>query len=341
MSSKVQAERFEEDPEEELASRPRQHLGVMRRPVPISKLQRQTKSRLSASVKRFKSNILAAFEGSGVLEFAYQDALERQRKRVDPRWKAPVGVGGTPLGPDARREIQRFFNANGVDFMSSLSISAVKDWELELEAILYEQGVEAYNIGGQAARATLGVRGGFNLRNPFIVQTLRDRANMLAGGIADSEFERLKTVFAEGFYLRGENPLTVARTMEQEFNFLSRDRANLVARTEAVVITGGAQQQCYQASGVEFKRWLTTLDGRERESHFEAHGQLVPINEPFIVGDEELQFPGDPDGDIKEIANCRCSHIAVVSAEQVFSDANVWAGDVDPDQFSRERLQAA
>lgn len=334
----VPAEEFQEGkpPEEELPKHPR-GLGVVRRPVPIETLQRSTKAKIAATVQEFRKRAMEILTSSGALEFAAEDAKDETTKRR----KGPVGVGGTPLGPDRQREIRSFFNANGVDFMSRLMVLAVNDWELSLQGVLFTQALTAFNVGGNGARATLGIRGGFNLRNPFIVETLRDRANMLAGEVAEGTFERMKTVFAEGFYLNGESPNQVARTLGEEFTFLSRDRAKLIARTETLIITSGAQQETYKASGVEFKRWLTTLDGLERPSHFEAHGQLVPINEPFIVGTDELQYPGDPGGDISEIANCRCAHIAVVDAAQTFSSANVWAGDVAPDQFARERIAAA
>ena len=340
---KARAEEYEGATPQELTERPREHLGVIRRPVPISALQRETKRLLAESARAFQERVTEVLQRSGVMEFAAEDA-ERAAKRAG--WthfqaKGPVGVGGTPLGPDREREIMAFFNANGVDFMSRLMVSEVKNWQLELEAILGQQELAAFNLGAKGARATLGIRGSFNLRNPFIVQTLQDRANMLAGAIADSTFERMKTVFAEGFYVHGESPLEVAKTLSAEFDFLARDRAKLVARTEGLVVSSQGQQMLYTASGVEFKRWLTTLDGLERETHFEAHGQIVPINEPFEVGDEAMQHPGDPGADIKEVANCRCAHIAVVQASQMFSEANVWAGDVAPDQFSAERLALA
>ena len=347
---KVRAEEFTGDtpPEEQLPERPRQHLGVIRRPIPISKLQRTTKSLLAKAIREFQERAMRILDRAGALEFAAEDAnRDEETKRASRQfrqqfqWKAPIGRGGHPLGLDAMRELRAFFNASGVDFMSRLLVSEVRNWQLELEAILGKQALAAYNLGGQGARATLGVRGAFKLRNPFIVDSLRDRANLLAGGIADDTFERLKTVFAEGFYVAGESPLEVAKTLRGEFDFLARDRSELVARTEGLVITSQGQQTLYKASGVEFKRWLTTLDGLERLTHFEAHGQIVPIDQPFLVGDEEMQHPGDPSADIKEVANCRCAHIAVVSASQVFSEANVWAGDVAPDQFSQERLQEA
>ncbi len=54
--------------------------------------------------------------------------------------------------------------------------------------------------------------------------------------------------------------------------------------------------------------WVSMRDERVRVSHWEADGQTVPINEPFIVNGHKMMFPGDDslDAPIDEIINCRC-----------------------------------
>jgi len=57
------------------------------------------------------------------------------------------------------------------------------------------------------------------------------------------------------------------------------------------------------------KSWQTILDGREREAHGEADGQVQDVNNPFVVGGELLKFPGDTSlgATLGNIINCRCS----------------------------------
>lgn len=57
-----------------------------------------------------------------------------------------------------------------------------------------------------------------------------------------------------------------------------------------------------------FKTWFTQGDEDVRQWHFEADGQTVPENEPFIVGGQKLMMPGDTDlgATIDNVANCRC-----------------------------------
>ena len=57
------------------------------------------------------------------------------------------------------------------------------------------------------------------------------------------------------------------------------------------------------------KRWVTMLDERVRPHHMAAHGQIQPLNEPFVVNAELLRFPGDQTlgASLNNIINCRCS----------------------------------
>ena len=55
------------------------------------------------------------------------------------------------------------------------------------------------------------------------------------------------------------------------------------------------------------KEWISAQQiGRTRPAHLAAHGQRVPYDKPFIVGGEELDFPGDPKGSPGNTINCLC-----------------------------------
>jgi uncharacterized protein with gpF-like domain len=55
---------------------------------------------------------------------------------------------------------------------------------------------------------------------------------------------------------------------------------------------------------IQKKRWIATPDDRTRASHVEIDGEEQDINEPFSNG---CMYPGDPDGELSEVINCRCS----------------------------------
>ncbi len=118
-------------------------------------------------------------------------------------------------------------------------------------------------------------------------------------------------------------------------------RTEMIARTETMRAANAGSREIYQANGIEQKEWLTSIDGRERESHAEANGQIVGIDEPFIVGGEELMQPGDPSGSPGETINCRCTVLPVLdkaaspvlepSEWSSLSDARDWMAQRYPD----------
>jgi hypothetical protein len=104
---------------------------------------------------------------------------------------------------------------------------------------------------------------------------------------------------------------TVTRMTGRYADRLLQLRGETVGRTESMTALNTAQFQAYQQAvakgGVQVqavqKGWKATIDGRERESHRELNGVFVGLNDRFANG---LLYPHDPDGDISELANCRC-----------------------------------
>ena len=45
---------------------------------------------------------------------------------------------------------------------------------------------------------------------------------------------------------------------------------------------------------------------RTRIAHASAHGQKVGIDDPFVVGGDLMQQPGDVNGSAANVINCRC-----------------------------------
>ena len=78
----------------------------------------------------------------------------------------------------------------------------------------------------------------------------------------------------------------------------------------------GSVEAWRQSEVVTGKTWISALQpGRTRETHWDAHGQTVGLDEMFTVGGEALAYPGDPLGSPGEIINCLCTSIAVVEGQ--------------------------
>lgn len=87
-------------------------------------------------------------------------------------------------------------------------------------------------------------------------------------------------------------------------------RADLIARTESTGVTNYGAYSALVSEGAESKEWVSTGDRRTRASHRNASGQRAKTSEPFTVGGALLMFPGDPQGPVEEVANCRCAMVA-------------------------------
>lgn len=91
--------------------------------------------------------------------------------------------------------------------------------------------------------------------------------------------------------------------------YLSNDRAMFISECEANSILNYRQYSKAVKAGKTKKKWIDVGDKRERKTHLEVGGTILPIDEPFPVGDSLLQFPKDTSlgASADEIVNCRCS----------------------------------
>lgn len=101
------------------------------------------------------------------------------------------------------------------------------------------------------------------------------------------------------------------RILRSQFNRYSAFQAERLVRTEA---TNAANFATLKSANTVFpaadmmKEWIASFDDRTRSTHAEAGAsEPVPQNEPFMVGGALMMYPGDPNGDAKEVINCRCS----------------------------------
>lgn len=100
------------------------------------------------------------------------------------------------------------------------------------------------------------------------------------------------------------------------------NRALVVARTETIGALNAGKQDAFAQLANDLQQpfeqiWVSTLDGRTRDTHRRADGQRVPTGTPFQVGGASLRFPGDPLGPGRETIQCRCTTILVEPGEDV------------------------
>lgn len=117
--------------------------------------------------------------------------------------------------------------------------------------------------------------------------------------------------------IQGKSIKGMTDDLQTRIPTMNRDSAIRTARTAVTNAQNAGRQDSYVAAekmGIEMeKEWVAALDSRTRPEHAEADGQVVPIDEPFIVGGEKLMYPGDRNGSPWNIYNCRCTMIAKVN----------------------------
>ncbi len=112
-------------------------------------------------------------------------------------------------------------------------------------------------------------------------------------------------------YAQGLPVRDAADLIRQQIGEAAPGQAQMLARTDLNSLSNGGSVMAAEMVGAGYKQWLTAEDDRVRETHAEADGQIVPIDQPFDVGGEELDYPGDPSGSDEEVCNCRCTVIYV------------------------------
>lgn len=168
--------------------------------------------------------------------------------------------------------------------------------------------------GGATALDDLSIAELFNVDDPRIVRFLEQRAQRFAQRVNETTWNALRGSLAEGI-AAGEDMKGLAERVEAVMAGRIRSSKETIARTEVNGAYNGGTLAGWRQSGVVVaKAWLATLDNRLRESHAQAHGQSVGLDDDFTVGNGQGPHPGAI-GLAEEDVQCRCGMIAVLDTE--------------------------
>lgn len=164
----------------------------------------------------------------------------------------------------------------------------------------------------------------FDVSNPLTAKLFADTGSQVTN-IAMTTRANLMDIIGKAY----QNGLTIPATrdlIQQGMKAASKTRATMIARTEmARAVNGGsltATQLVEQETGQAYSKvWHTAPGARypRHELYPDLDGQTVGTDELFTVGDDQLQYPGDPNGEPGETINCRCT----LSYEEVPKQAGV------------------
>ena len=146
------------------------------------------------------------------------------------------------------------------------------------------------------------------LLDEFINEVGAERAAQIFGTTADQVRDALTRGTAEGLSIA-----QIAADLRARAPSLALARAAVIARTESHSAAMWSQVEAIKDTGLELrKQWIAAKDERTRTlqdgpfDHAAMDGETVDMDQPFIVGGEQLEFPGDPNGSPGNIINCRC-----------------------------------
>jgi len=128
--------------------------------------------------------------------------------------------------------------------------------------------------------------------------------------------DQLNTSLEEGF-AAGESSSDLEDRVRGIFKGLSKSESRRIAVTETACAFNFARNDAMKDAGVTHKAWLSSHGPTVREAHAEAEDEYetnpIPIDQPFLVGGEELDFPCDPAGSPENVINCQCRVLSVAA----------------------------
>jgi HK97 family phage portal protein len=212
--------------------------------------------------------------------------------------------------------LKRYFQSEQDRIINSLeksvkAIDPLLDWDKENETLfklLTSLWLASLKDGFETANETFGFGVSFDVVNPTFIDWISEYGAEQVKGINDTTKEALRKTLAEGIDAGESIPKLKDRVLGI-MGTAKTSRAEMIAITETHNTTGVATQATYEAAGVKQKEWLTSIDGRERESHAILNGEVVDIDKEFSNG---LMHPGDPSGPPEEVVRCRCVELPVL-----------------------------
>lgn len=105
--------------------------------------------------------------------------------------------------------------------------------------------------------------------------------------------------------LEGYREDKVQKILQQEYK-IGTDKAKFLAQNETSIMLAQYRKVTYQRMGFNKFKWVTIMDGKERELHAELNGKIFRFDNPPVIDERtgQVGLPGTTYG-------CRCSLIPV------------------------------
>lgn len=274
------------------------------------------------------------------------DDLLEKAQRLD---KTTVS-GSLKLLDQYRKDVKSaILNAQGFDARFLPSILA----EIDAQTVSFTNRLTSFIDGEQRESWAFGLKTtdkplidiGIQTSIPLISDELLAvtqgfTADLISGMSNDTKI-RITTQLNNAI-LGKETPFETAKKIDKEI-FKTKVaggapwKAEQIVRTEVNRVYSIASQARMEQAAKSVpglgKQWFTAQNERVRGSagdrakhgirrtpagvivdHTAAHGQIVLVNEPFIVSGENLMFPRDPSASAVNVISCVCTHLPSIAS---------------------------
>ena len=183
--------------------------------------------------------------------------------------------------------------------------------------VVYTNGTEnGAHAGREAAVRRYPIDVSFDVVPQNVLDEFATWSSQMTGQVMETMTSDV-TNLVRGAHKEGLTIDEIAGQVNDVFdNDLKDWQARRTARTATISSSNAGQHSAYQdANSVIGTEWVATGDSRTRAAHAAADGQVVGTDGTFVVGGENLRYPGDPSGSASNIIHCRCT------TRPVFADA--------------------
>lgn len=259
------------------------------------------------------------------------EAATRRRKKALMGWlkKATRIMVASELRN--RKRVQKVAKAN-----------PDSELEKELLRILVAFGLADADAAGKAMHGTLtGERTGWKMSPQLVEQITRQKKVRITGIVRETrdrirrQVKEIMLEAAKEYPKPSINEISrrIRREVErfeglrgkQNLEALA-NRAELIARTEAVQSENTGIMEGMAVAGIEEIEWLAHTDGKSGDRHHERmNGKKISLADSRgsdkskwfqMPSGAQLRYPGDPSGPIGETARCRCVPVPVRRAKR-------------------------
>lgn len=171
-----------------------------------------------------------------------------------------------------------------------------------------------YNSDIQSGAASVAKMVGMDLSNisgaPQVVAFLKKMPDKFAKEVSKNTLDMLRGELSSGVE-SGESITQLVDRVAKVFDDSRNYRTERIARTEVSRGQNFGRHSEMKAIGVEKRVWMAIFS-HTRDSHAEADGQTVGIDDTFEIGGYECDYPSDGSLPPEESINCQCSVSPVI-----------------------------